>query len=188
MTELPRAPSVLPYLLGFGDQTPAQLLKRALNLRNHDAVQQLRDRLAQIGEERSKGFISLETEREVPPSRKAAQAAAQHVGEMLALAKTDADRRRIGDMLKATRNGAPLPSIEDAQRRLGLGLDPAQEGVTVGQWLDTWLAAKRRNKRESTCRGYEMHIRTWLKPQLAHLPLERLSAGHIEELFATISR
>ena len=122
------------------------------------------------------------------PSRKAAQAAAQHVGELLALAKTDADRRRIGDMLKATRNGAPLPSIEDAQRRLGLGLDPAQEGVTVGQWLDTWLAAKRRNKRESTCRGYEMHIRTWLKPQLGHLPLERLSAGHIEELFATISR
>jgi len=32
------------------------------------------------------------------------------------------------------------------------------------------------------------YIRTWLKPQLAHLPLERLNAGHIEELFATISR
>ena len=51
-----------------------------------------------------------------------------------------------------------------------------------------WLAAKRRTKRESTCRGYEMHIRTWLKPQLGHLPLERLNAGHIEELFTTIRR
>ena len=31
-----------------------------------------------------------------------------------------------------------------------------------------------------------MHIRTWLKPPLGHLPLERLNAGHIEELFAKI--
>jgi hypothetical protein len=31
-----------------------------------------------------------------------------------------------------------------------------------------------------------MHIRTWLKPQLGHLPLDRLNAGHIEELFATL--
>ena len=40
VTELPQAPSVLPYLLTFGDQTPAQLLKRALNLRKHGAVAQ----------------------------------------------------------------------------------------------------------------------------------------------------
>ena len=25
-----------------------------------------------------------------------------------------------------------------------------------------------------------MHIRTWLKPQLGHLPLDRLNAGHVE--------
>lgn len=36
--------------------------------------------------------------------------------------------------------------------------------------------------------GYEMHIRTWLKPQFGHLPLERLNAGHIEEIFSTIRR
>jgi integrase len=58
----------------------------------------------------------------------------------------------------------------------------------VAEWLDTWLAGKRRTKRESTCRGYEMHIRTWLKPQLGYLPLERLNAEHIEELFTTIRR
>ena len=55
-------------------------------------------------------------------------------------------------------------------------------------WLDTWLAGKRRTKRESTCRGYEMHNRTWLKPQLGHLPLERLNTAHIEEVFTTIRR
>jgi integrase len=91
-------------------------------------------------------------------------------------------------MLRAVRQGAPLPTVEEVQRRLGLGMDPAQEGLTVGEWLDTWLASKRRTKRESTCRGYEMHIRTWLKPQFGHLPLERLNVGHIEELFTTIRR
>ena len=91
-------------------------------------------------------------------------------------------------MLYAAKHGAPLPSVDDAKRRLGLGHDPSQPGLTVGEWLDTWLAAKQRTKRESTCRGYEMHIRTWLKPQLGYLPLERLNAGHVEEVFATIRR
>jgi hypothetical protein len=122
------------------------------------------------------------------PSRKAAQDAAQHVGKLLDLAKTDIDRVRIGDMLRAAKSGTPLPPAEDVKRRLGLGLDPGQEGLTVGEWLDTWLSGKRRTKRESTRRGYEMHLRTWLKPQLGHLPLERLNAGHVEELFTTIQR
>jgi hypothetical protein len=120
------------------------------------------------------------------PSRKAAQDAAEHVGKLLDLARNQSDSQRIGDMLRAVRQGVPLPTVDEVQRRLGLGLDLAQEGLSVAEWLDTWLAAKRRTKRESTCRGYEMHIRTWLKPQLGHLPLERLNAGHIEELFITI--
>jgi len=33
-----------------------------------------------------------------------------------------------------------------------------------------------------------MHIRTRLKPRPGHQPLERLNAGHTEELFATIDR
>jgi hypothetical protein len=63
-----------------------------------------------------------------------------------------------------------------------------QPGLTAGEWLDAWLVTKRRTKRESTCRGYEMHVRTWLKPQLGDWPLDRLNAGHIEELFTTIGR
>jgi len=120
------------------------------------------------------------------PSKKAAQVAAEHVERLLDLSKNQADCQRVGDMLRAVKQGAPLPSVEEVQRRLGLGPNSVQEALTVGEWLDKWLAAKRRTRRESTCRGYEMHIRTWLKPQLGHLPLERLNSAHIEELFTTI--
>jgi hypothetical protein len=62
------------------------------------------------------------------PSRKAAQDAAEHVGKLLDLAKNQADSQRIGDMLRAVRQGAPLPTVEEVRRRLGLGLDPARRG------------------------------------------------------------
>lgn len=57
------------------------------------------------------------------PSRKAAQDAAEHVGKLLDLARNQADGQRIGDMLRAVRQGAPLPRVEEVQRRLGLGMD-----------------------------------------------------------------
>jgi hypothetical protein len=56
------------------------------------------------------------------PSRKAAQDAADHVGKLLNLATSEADSKRIGDMVRAVRRGAPLPTVEDVRRRLGLGL------------------------------------------------------------------
>jgi hypothetical protein len=51
-------------------------------------------------------------------------------------------RARIGDLIVAVRLGAALPALEDVRRRLGLGLDPGQPGITVGQWMDGWLAGR----------------------------------------------
>lgn len=67
------------------------------------------------------------------PSKKAAEEAAKHVGKLLELAPSQIDRERIGDMLWAAKKGAPLPGVEDAKRRLGLGLDPSQPGLNVNE-------------------------------------------------------
>jgi integrase len=116
----------------------------------------------------------------------ATHTAARHVTELLDLAGADGTTRgRIGDMIAATKRGQPLPAVEDVRRRLGLGLDPGQPGDTVGEWLSTWLAS-RRKIRPSVARSYQQHIENWLAPHLGHLPLERLNAGHIAALFATI--
>jgi integrase len=76
--------------------------------------------------------------------------------------------------------------LEDIRRRLGLGLDPDTPGETAAGWLDGWLDGKRRTKRASTVRGYEMHIRIYIKPVIGELPLERVNAGHIEAVLAGV--
>ena len=120
------------------------------------------------------------------PSRKDAQAAAEHVGRLLDLGPDEMTRAKIGDLITGTKRGTPLPAVEDVRRRLGLGLDPGQPGITVAQWLDGWLAGKARTRRASTVRGYEMHVRLYIKPQMGDLPLERVNAGHVEAVLATV--
>jgi integrase len=122
------------------------------------------------------------------PSKAGTKSAAETVGKLISLGSDEATRQRIGDMIMAAKRGAPLPAMEDVRRCLGLGLDPSSPGLSTGEWLDSWLAGKRRTRRASAVVSYEMHCRVWLKPQLGHIPLERLNTGHIEGLFATIER
>jgi Phage integrase, N-terminal SAM-like domain len=117
-----------------------------------------------------------------------ADKAATQVWDLIRLAGADnGTQQRIGDLIfKATARGGQLPGVEEVRRRLGLGLDPAQPGVTVAAWLDSWLAGKRRTKRASTVRGYESHIRVHINPVIGDLPLERLNAGHVEAVLAAV--
>ena len=121
------------------------------------------------------------------PSVAAADAAARQAGELLALAGADAaNRAKIGDMIAAAKRGGMLPAVADVQRRLGLGLDPAAPGVTVAECVDGWLAGKARNKRASTVRGYESHIRVHIRPVIGDLSLERLNTVHIEAMLDVV--
>jgi integrase len=120
-------------------------------------------------------------------SKADARAAGEAVSRLLDLAGPDAAARaQIGDMIRAAgRSGLPDPA--DVARRLGLGLDPGSPGITVAEWLHSWLES-RRSIRPSVERGYRQHIDNWLIPHLGAIPLERLTAMHISGLFATIGR
>jgi integrase len=79
---------------------------------------------------------------------------------------------------------APLPAIEETQRRLRAGL-ALRGSLTVGEWLDQWFAAKKRRK--TTLNGYASHIRVHLKPRIGHVRLDRLNVGHLVEMFDAIA-
>jgi integrase len=120
--------------------------------------------------------------------RLAAEQLAQVTG-LVALAGADDDARAaIGDMITSkTRRGGQLPDEGTVRRRLALGADPASPGVTVAEWMESWLAG-RRKIRESVRRGYRSHIDLWITPQIGAIPLERLRAPQIDGLFAAIDR
>lgn len=57
--------------------------------------------------------------------------------------------------------------------------------MTLGEWLDFWFANKK--TRATTNNGYGSHIRVHLKPRIGHLRLDRLTVGHLEDMFAAIA-
>ena len=121
-------------------------------------------------------------------SKDKAEVTAQAVGKLLDLAGADAaTRAKIGDMIVAAKRGAPPPAAEDVARRLGLGLDLASTGDTFRQAWAAWLSGKKRLRRSARER-LEQIGEHWLLPVLQDVPLERLNAAHVSEVFTRIER
>jgi integrase len=88
---------------------------------------------------------------------------------------------QVGDLLaKVGSERADIPDAAEVKRRLagGVSLDST---TTLGEWLDTWVAAKRTKR--LTTRGYESHIRVHLKPGLGKYRLDRLTIAHVQAFF-----
>jgi integrase len=172
--------SIIRYCACRDPETGKQLAARCPKLGDSKHGQfEYRDRLPTskgTGTYRRRGFRT----------RKAASEYRNHVYELLALAKGDAyTLARIGDLIHGVMRGQDPPAVEDVRRRLGLGhtLDRSQ---TLGEWLETWYAAKKRARRDSTLRGYRQHLDHYLIPQLGDWPMDRLNALHISDLFDLI--
>src|SRR4051812_29413174 len=69
---------------------------------------------------------------------------------------------------------AEVRAALDAQRvDLDRGLTPAAP-TTLGAYLDGWLEAEKQHVRPSTWRERERHVRSYIKPQLGRIRLDRL--------------
>ncbi|MEV5943684.1 site-specific integrase [Streptomyces sp. NPDC051994] len=143
---------------------------------------------------------SHELHQELPPDAEGGRRRFRRTGyAKSADAQTDLDRiraildlpgddedgqRRVGDLLAGlmkTRGDIPEPT--EVSRKLGVGV-PLDGKITVGDWLDRWMESKK--TRTTTNNGYRGHIRVHLKPALGHLRLDRLSVGHVQEMFDAI--
>ena len=111
--------------------------------------------------------------------------------ELLAIAPADdpGTAVRIADAITAAmRDTGKLPDPRRVRRQVGAGRDPAVRPPTTGEWLEEWLAAKKK-LRPGTVRSYSGHISLYLRPHLGYIPIDRLRVtdvasvfDHIEEL------
>lgn len=111
---------------------------------------------------------------------KDAQADLDKLRAILDLPGDDEDaQRRVGDLLQnVMRDRRDIPAAAEVSRRLGVGV-PLDGAMTVGEWLDTWVATKK--TRKTTTTGYESHIRVHLHPGVGHF-----NVGQAQEYFDSI--
>lgn len=115
-----------------------------------------------------------------------AQAELDKVRALLDIAEDgdDEGQREIAEtLLKAVAEGQPLPEYDEVKRKFRTGVSLVRE-LTVGEWLDQWLAGLR--IRKSGIARYEVDVRVHLKPHLGHHKLSRLRISHISKMFADI--
>jgi integrase len=119
-------------------------------------------------------------------TREEAEAALDHIRDLVRLADDDVTRAKIGDLIwTATRRGGDLPAVGVVRHRLALGAGPAGSGETFGHAWAAWLAGKKR-LRPSSKRRLEQIGRHWLLPVLDGVLLERLNAAHCALVFDRI--
>lgn len=60
--------------------------------------------------------------------------------------------------------------------------------MTVGEWLDAWLKDYTLNIRPATKAAYEQHVRVHLKPSLGRIPLSKVMAHQIQQVYNDLFR
>ncbi|MGW2057504.1 tyrosine-type recombinase/integrase [Streptomyces sp. NPDC001840] len=95
-------------------------------------------------------------------------------------------KTQISDVLEnCVKDKAPVPDYDEIRRRFKTG-QSLNSKTTVAEWLDTWLAGRKRLRRGGVAR-YECDIRVHLKPHLGHLRLDKLRVHHIDTMFDAIN-
>ncbi|MEV5468103.1 tyrosine-type recombinase/integrase [Streptomyces griseoincarnatus] len=92
----------------------------------------------------------------------------------------------ISDLLEAcAKNKEPLPDYDETRRRFATG-QSLNSKMTVGEWLDLWLAGRKR-LRVTGLKRYECDIRVHLKPYLGDVRLDKLRVHHLDKMFDAIN-
>jgi integrase len=131
-----------------------------------------------------------------PPLRRGgftAQAGAEkelgQARELLAIA-APADTEtaiRIADAITASvRDTRALPDPARVRKAAGGGHDPAVRPPATGEWLEEWLAAKKK-LRLGTVRSYAGHIRLYYQPHIGHIRIDRLRVTDVASVFEAIA-
>lgn len=110
------------------------------------------------------------------------------VRALMAIPETDDawGKRQISDLLEnCVKDKDPVPDYDETRRRFQTG-QALNSKITVAEWVDNWLAGRKRLRRGGAAR-YACDIRIHLKPHLGHLRLDKLRVHHIDTMFDAIN-
>ena len=119
------------------------------------------------------------------PEKDDAQAELDAARSLLAIAPPGDQQTaaRIADAITAAmRDTGHLPDPDRVRRAVGGGHDPAIGPPTTGEWLEEWLAAKKK-LRPATVRSYQSHISLYYAPRIGHIPVDRLRVTDLAAVF-----
>lgn len=97
-----------------------------------------------------------------------------------------------GKRIRKTVYGATKGEVQDKLTKLqGQKIDGTLTNpstVTVGEYLDTWLATSVKGKRRSmTHYTYVRRVEAWIKPKIGGIKLAKLLPGHIDAMNAALA-
>ncbi|MBV2366006.1 tyrosine-type recombinase/integrase [Streptomonospora nanhaiensis] len=120
-------------------------------------------------------------------SQDAARQELDHIKDLLGLAHGEEHTAaRIADLIKEALNRhRPLPGTEEVRARTSAGAAHRDRIPTVAEWLDEWLAGKRKLA-DSTRLSYQGHITNHLVPHIGWVRLDKLAVGHLQAMFDAI--
>jgi integrase len=95
-------------------------------------------------------------------------------------------RRRRKALYAKTRAGARAKLLS-AQKDLAGGIQPGSTRLTVGKYLDEWLAAVASKVRPSTHRRYAQIVKHQLQPHLGRVSLSTLAPDDVEHMLLALS-
>jgi integrase len=95
-----------------------------------------------------------------------------------------------GKRLRRTCYGATKAEAQDALKKLANGTAPIGDNdkLTLGSYLDGWLAKVKGTLAPTTHQRYEQHVRLHLKRHLGHLLLRKLEGFHVEQLYSAMEK
>jgi integrase len=76
-----------------------------------------------------------------------------------------------------------LQKLQATTLSLSKGAYVAPDMITVGEWLDVWMAEYAANLKPSTRNSYAQHIKNSLKPHIGSVRLQKLTAPMLQSLY-----
>lgn len=94
-------------------------------------------------------------------------------------------KRKRKTVYGATKKEA-IDRLRDVQDRAARGTLTDAKNLTVGRFLDEWLAAARTAIAPGTHATYEQHVRNLLKPRIGSVRLNTLKPLHVQALYSAL--